>query len=401
MLQIIVGKPGTGKTYHCVSMLVDHVADWCRHELKTGEEFSRKMYTNVRFHEEALDEAVSHRIGKPVEASKYVVFCDDLFFKGSAHWWEQFPHGSLIVLDEVHHHLGADLDGRISERDRLVHFRNWVSTHRHKQQDLWFITQHLENISRDVIRIADTVLEVRNLKQQRLPFPISISMEDVDVVRQAWGFTSQYYVVNTGQFRGRAIQWDSKASTSHLMRNEIFQVYQSHTLSDKAEDRPALALGRIGSLVWFARRHFVHLLIKGLVIWFLLHMFFTVFSAIVSPPKKPAAKSGVVPSQAVSPAGLQAATMPSASVVLPTPSGHVHGAECGHDTAQLEPLPPPAPVVPPDEVIKGVFQNGVITEKGVRYVGDEFQVGGEKRKLVSVDVRVGRIVFGGGYMLRF
>jgi hypothetical protein len=75
---------------------------------------------------------------------------------------------------------------------------------------------------------------------------------------------TQYYQANVGNFRGKAIKWNG-ATSRHLMSDEIYRVYKSHTKSDESSDRPSLDMSPIEGLVWFARRHAWHLVPKVVV----------------------------------------------------------------------------------------------------------------------------------------
>lgn len=80
MLSIICGKPGSGKTYHISTLLVDMLTDWMRYELKNGEPFDSTIWTNIVFKFDGLNETIGKRIGKEVDVSKYLNICNDNFF---------------------------------------------------------------------------------------------------------------------------------------------------------------------------------------------------------------------------------------------------------------------------------------------------------------------------------
>lgn len=93
MFGLFSGKPGTGKTFEMMRRLVDDIADWIRYEEREGEEFPRKLYTNIVINIDGLNRTLSDRLGKEVDASKYIVFLDDAFFNNpeKIYWWETFP----------------------------------------------------------------------------------------------------------------------------------------------------------------------------------------------------------------------------------------------------------------------------------------------------------------------
>jgi hypothetical protein len=128
-------------------------------------------------------------------------------------------------------------------------------------QDLIFLTQHIENFAVQILGIADGILEVVNLKSQFLPFPLNIPVSDLDVIKESFGVKTQYYVVNHGKLRGRYVRWTG-GTEKHLMVSEIFEIYQSHSLSEVSGDRPSLSMSRVESIFWFLRKHGYHLVPK-------------------------------------------------------------------------------------------------------------------------------------------
>jgi hypothetical protein len=260
MLSIICGKPGSGKSYHVMKLLVSMLSDWVRYELKHGQEFDSSVWTNMVINEEGMNKAVSSRVGKNVDAAKYVRFCDDSFFHDEmqVYWWKKFPAKALIIIDEVHMYLGQNID--YGSMDLETECTNWMSTHRHSQQEIWFITQHTDQFSRSILGIADRLLEVVNLKSMNLPFPFSIPLSDIYELKKAFGIKTQYYQANNGQFRGKAIRWDG-LSERFLMSREIFEVYKSHDAGSDS-DRPELNLTPFEGCMWFARKHAWHLVPK-------------------------------------------------------------------------------------------------------------------------------------------
>jgi hypothetical protein len=270
MLTIISGKPGSGKSYHCASMVTDMLSDWLRYEHDNEKPFPRKLFSNIKFNCEKLDIVISERLGYPVQSDDYVSYLDDDFFVvgkeydevgNPLFWWNDLESGSLIVIDEVHKYIGKSFERR--DVDDVESFVNWISTHRHYNQDLIFITQHIENFAVQILGIADTLMEVVNLKNQFLPFPFNVPVSDLDVIKEAFGIKTQYYVVNIGNFRGRFVRW-SGGTEKHLMHASIYSVYQSHALPGVTGDRPSLKLKPLDSIFWFLKKHGYHLIPKFL-----------------------------------------------------------------------------------------------------------------------------------------
>ena len=279
-LTIIAGKPGSGKTYHMATLLVDMLTDWARHELKEGKEYDSSIWTNIKFNEEGLNAAVSKRIGKEVDVWKYMNFCDEDFFKDpmKVYWWEKFPAKAVVIIDEVHFYLGRKFEyGSIDLEQELI---NWISTHRHTQQALYFISQHTDQFASQVLGVADSLFEIVNMKSLFLPFPISVPMSDLDELKRSFGITTQYYQCNVGLFRGKAVRWTG-GSQRNLMLPEVFRVYQSHDAGFESSDRPSLKMNGLEGSLWFFRRHGWHLVPKMVV---LLSLPFIVWKLFVFVP---------------------------------------------------------------------------------------------------------------------
>jgi len=62
MLNIIAGKPGSGKSYHMTMLLVDMLTEWARYELRNnGELYDSSIWINIVLQEEGLNETISKR----------------------------------------------------------------------------------------------------------------------------------------------------------------------------------------------------------------------------------------------------------------------------------------------------------------------------------------------------
>ena len=271
-LSVIFGKPGAGKSYYAVLRIAEYLEDFCRSELKEGVEHPRKIYTNLPLNLNALDDYVSEKIGKNVSASKYVHLLNEDFFveKGSSgvikkkDWWDIIPNGALIVIDEVQHYLSSSKD---EGGAYLKDFQLYISTHRHRQHDLIFLTQHTDNINKVCLNMAADAYHVINIKGRVLPF-LGIPFADIDVVKEAFGYKQQYANILYGNYVGRAFKPES---TLHILLNpKIYGLYKSHNTSE-ASDRPSLHLSRLGAIFWFLRRHLWHLIIKAAVLFFCVY----------------------------------------------------------------------------------------------------------------------------------
>ncbi|MGL4941804.1 MAG: zonular occludens toxin domain-containing protein [Thermoguttaceae bacterium] len=378
MLTIVVGKPGTGKSYHVVAGLVDFFCDCARYEkANAGKEFERVVFSNLHLDVDALNDLVVRRTGiRDADVSHYYRFLDPAFFV-TPDWWKTFPEGSHVVVDEVHKYLTAATYVEGVRGFSVVDLVDWLSTHRHQRQDITLITQHTDNFERAILTIADTLWEVVNIKNKSLPFPLSIPIADLDVVRGAWGLSTQFYQVNVGTYRGRSVRWTG-TTTRHVQLSDVYAVYTSHTMTSQSNDRPDLKLGRIGSIIWFLRKHIFHLIIKGTVAYLACYIVYeaicgkdSLFFAPVSVTEASVSSDSSLPSPTPSPAALPV-TSPTAA-----------------------PIRSAAPVTPPvgSEVVTGYFPLSVITSTGrVVRIGDTLIVDGEPRRLIRVDVKLAKAI---------
>ena len=416
MLSIIAGKPGQGKSYHMAMLLVDMLTEWVRYELREGKLFDSSIWTNIVLREEGLNETIGKRLGKKVDAWKYINYCDTTFFNDPecSFWWTKFPPKSVIVIDEVHFHLGKKVEyGSLDMEQALI---NWISTHRHTQQEIYFLTQHTDQFASQVLGIADKLLEIVNMKSMDLPWPISVPMIDIYDLKSAWGIKTQYYQANIGNFRGKAVRW-SGAIQRYMMTPDIFRVYKSHDAGMEESDRPSLNMTKLGSLRWFFGKHGWHLVPKvgGIVampfvlakVLFSLPVFlmtavsgnFSEISAAV-----PAVVQEVSAEESPSPPSLdrnipmarQSASPAIRPAAAPGESSPV---------AKVESIPAPTRVEP--VVVKRLkmvmlFNGGVIFDDGSRVTsGEAFDYEGKTETLAFACAVCGVVGFESGKRLRF
>lgn len=421
--KIISGKPGSGKSYYCVSLLASDLVDWAKYELKHGKPFDRRLLCNIPLNVAEVNEYVSDQVGKTVDMSGYIVqLTNDDFgdpvpnpeFDGKnsqwLFWWDLFPKNALIVIDEVHKYLGAEMDMSFSKEnlDNLAKFRNWFAEHRHKGQDVIFLSQDPTNISSQIRKIADKNLEITNAKNINLPFPLSIPGSDIDVVRQAWGFHSQYFTVSTGIYRGNRCTFSKNDVTRHLMDPKIFKLYKTHTLSDVNSDRPELGLGKLGSIWWLIRRHGLHLVLKLIAVIFFFWSMIRILSALPfiianafvpdvsaleskTPDKK--AESGVTKTdkpEEFFPPGMDA----NQSRFLQDMESRFRSVKEENERLKesIEAMRES------QSSIKAVFPGGVLTADGKRRkVGETVTVNGKEETINVINVKLGLVRFVSGY----
>ncbi|MDO4569745.1 MAG: zonular occludens toxin domain-containing protein [Planctomycetia bacterium] len=281
-LSLIIGKPGSGKTYFAVSKIADFLCDVARYELKNKIRFERNIYTNLLLNIEKINEYCSKHVGESVDLSSHIIFLDDEFFfdvgsDGVRHqklWWEEIEDGAFIVVDEVHRFIpSGTVKGRSA--DWIQVFSEYIAQHRHRRQDLLFITQHTDTLHKNVLCFAESACHICNVKTRVIPF-LRIPFADFDVVKEAFGIKNQVANVIYGNYLSRSFKFESE--TTIVLLQSIFALYKSHTMSDEESDRPSLNLSRVGAILWFLRRHFWHLALKLGACAFVLYLVYFVLA---------------------------------------------------------------------------------------------------------------------------
>ena len=407
-LQIVSGKPGSGKSYHTVVLLLAQLEDWARFELKEGKPFERVLYTNLTLDTEKINAYLFDKIGQEVDISHYIFSINEDVRRQFAANEGKFPlailpQNAMIVIDEVQRMFGSEMDGDKKNKKFEVEFRNYISTHRHHGHDLIFITQHTDNISKAILAMAEKLYQVENAKYGSLSFPLNIPFADIDVVKESFGIKGQFYRVSVGKYQGRRVKFDNEV-TSHLMTQEVFACYSSHTLSDVSSDRPSLNLSRRGAILWFTKKHGWHLILKLIaavfIVLFALHFFKQMpliitrtLSSTLTPAKmSPAPEKTTVPK--MSPAPPVVPGIPPSQIIPPAPIGHgCNDPNCTIDHSV------PVPLMKPNEKITAVFPLGVITDNGRRKIGQPVSIDGTEEIIKTINVRQGVVVFESGKMV--
>lgn len=355
MLNIIQGKPGSGKSYFAVTKIIDCLVNLCEDEKRTKKEGVRRVYTNLKLDNFEVDDYVERITASGVKASKYIVYLDNDFFwetdydgsKVLCHWWEKFVDAAFIIIDEVQYYLASNANDKKSEGYNKD-FELYISTHRHKAQDLLFITQHQDNILRSCLSMSEGTYIVTNYKNFVIPF-LGIPFSDFDVVRHAWGNDYQAANVDFGLFVGRAFK--KQSSQTLVLKDDIFKLYKSHN-SNIDSDRPALELSRLGSLFWLFRRHALQLSIKLIILIGVVMLLWSTFSAV------PKAIGGLF-----------------------------NGGKSVKVTDTNKSTDSPQPIKSADPKVVIIGDNYLILDNGQAInIGDSFRYGGKQVFLVSVDL---------------
>ncbi|MBQ1278653.1 MAG: hypothetical protein IIY07_08425, partial [Thermoguttaceae bacterium] len=282
-IKIIYGKPGSGKSYHAVKVMAEILCDWARVERKKGERYPQRLYTNLPINRDAMKAYVEKEIGFEFDVDYYLVSLDDTFFRRPeyqldnrgckimvdgkpvvSYWWNDLPDDLLIVIDEIHRFLGKEY-AYVRPLEESAALRDYMGMHRHHRHDWILLTQDKGQIARDVLRMSEQAIHVFNAKSMTLGFPISIPGEDIETLLKGFGVTRQLYRVRVGTYSGNRVVFDGTTS-AFVMTPEIFALYTSNTLAaskvDIVGDRALPFDGKIGAVLWFAKRHVPHLAFK-------------------------------------------------------------------------------------------------------------------------------------------
>lgn len=383
-LYAIHGKPGSGKSCYCVSLIVKQLSDWAVYDRDNDEPYPRILYTNIPLYVEKINEYLSKELGFKVDVSSHIEVLNDFFFRDEKgeykKWWEEFPDGAYIVIDEVHHYLPASIKKKKGGGDYADEFTNYVSMHRHRQHDIILLSQHIDNVSVEVKKQIQTIYEVLNVKNQTIGiFPFTVSMADVDVVREAWGFPVQLAHIKKGVCESRSVKYE-KEFQAFILTPSLFSLYRSHTKSDEALDRPSLKLGKVGSVVWFARRYLFKFVFSICLIISLVMAARNMFTELPNAMVK-----GLTSNIKIEEKNKPFPT--AAPVSVPIPLSVTENMPVADNT--------PTPVIA-DDVISGFIKNGVITPKGVLRVGDTLRHGGVDEKITRVNFMESKIEFESG-----
>lgn len=366
-ISLIIGKPGSGKSYYAVSKIADQLCDFARYEQRNQQPAEGGFWTNLHLNFEECDKYVKNNTSIKFDSSRYLHLLEDSFFyeedgKTPREWWEDIPIEQTIVIDEVHQYIPSHGTG---DRNYMERFTKYISQHRHYKHEIWLITQHTDTIHKNILCMAESAYHVTNVKTRIIPF-LGIPFADLDVVKEAWGCRRQIANIIFGNYLGRSFKKESLFSI--VLKPEIYALYVSHMYTKGAEgDKASLHLGRFQSIIWLLRRHFFQLSVKAFIcvitfysIRYLLSDAPNVLSKSLVPALKESQDKNLTSSSSEALDRLR-----SDSVIKRTPRE-------GPETVKFS----------------GVYVYGkdfIITERGRVEPGENFFYYGEKKKLLSVD----------------
>ena len=257
MITIVVGKPGAGKSYDTTDRLANDLVG----RIRQGGEIPQ-ICTNLRLNEDNFDAYLKKYSKKEVHVE--ITILDDDFLSRPC-WWLDLPPNSRIILDEAQFYFSK---ARISQQENQ-NLIETLSTHRHRRQDWILLTQSLTTLSTDVRRYCENVIEVLNAKSISLPWPLSISVRDIQVLLWGFGVRSQIYRTREGLLEGTyKVAWEGELIVKRTTR-EIYSLYRSTERKESGDSALPYADGKGAwrrALRWFLLKHgFRFLLIAGVV----------------------------------------------------------------------------------------------------------------------------------------
>jgi hypothetical protein len=382
-VQAITGLPGSGKSCFAMHLMYTMFLDWARYEHKHGKPFERKLYTNIPLRIKKINETASKALGWEVDLTDQIIPLKEDFFLQDGQpwaWWESFAEGSFVIVDEVQNLLPAQQNSDKAAKELRKNFMQYVSMHRHKQQDLIFMSQSISNVTTDIRKMISQIFDVVNIKDQKLgPFwPYQIPMSDIDVVKESWGYSTQFAHIMRGRQEGNRFRYDKNAEM-FLMTPFLFDMYKSHTKSEATTDRPSLKLGKIGSLLWLARRHGIRIGLATVILGYSIYAGWSTLRnmpTIVMETLKTAGPTiGQVEQTGTTSGDIPVTTAPVSVPTTPPPLGER---------------------IVEDDTVTGLIRDGVITPRGVLRKGDEFVIDGKKDKIGAVNFGKGIVYLGSG-----
>lgn len=310
MITVVIGKPGTGKSYHCTRYLVNYLTTLAR-----KNQLERKIFTNLSVNVDAFQKYFDRRHIK-IDVSDVLVVLDSeelrydenrlergekrLVKRGNkeflevdpsskAFFWNRFPDNALIIIDEIQKYLSNIVEVGDSEEQSLVEY---FSLHRHKRHDWIFLTQNLQSLSISVRRVTEKIVECLNSKSLTLPFPLSIPLRDIQTLLLGFGIENQIYRVREGRLDGTyRVDYDGPTEAV-VMKKEIFDLYRTHTLLESdsvgvsSDSEVPFDLGKgapLRAIKWFAKKHWFHLTLKTAIGIFIVNLALGFFDFMKNP----------------------------------------------------------------------------------------------------------------------
>lgn len=256
MITIVVGKPGAGKSYDTTDRLVEDLIGRYRQNAEIPV-----ICTNLKLNRENFESYISKALKREVDLN--IVYLDDEFLSRPL-WWCDLPPNSRIILDEAQFYLSSSRINKLEQQNLIES----LSTHRHRRQDWILLTQSLTSVSVDVRRYCENVIEVLNAKSISLPFPLSISLRDVQILLWGFGVRSQVYRTREGLLEGTfKVAWEGELIIKKT-RRAIYKLYKSTERKESGDSALPFADGPGAwkrALRWFLFKHGFRFFFLGFV----------------------------------------------------------------------------------------------------------------------------------------
>ena len=304
MISIVIGKPGSGKTYHMVRYLYDVLV-----ELLKKKDIERRIYTNISVNIDEFNAQLSKAFKQNIDVSNLLLTLEpeDLKYNprllsqedriekrvagksyfsiaanSQAFFWNRFEDNALIIIDEIQKYLSTVKEESESEKQSLIEY---FSLHRHRRHDWFFVTQNLSSLPIEIRRVSEKVYNVFNAKSMSIGFPINVPLRDIETLLAGFNVTRQLYRVREGYLESTFRPVYEDAVEVVIMEKRVFRLYQTHTQLTQASSATMFRgdsalpfdLGpgqRRRAVLWFLGKHGFHLGIKlGIVIWFIVGIY--------------------------------------------------------------------------------------------------------------------------------
>lgn len=218
VIYFFIGSVGSGKSYHATAQIINRMSE------------GGHVYTNIPLSNEFMQ--------KRGLAGRYNLLSDDDMEQVLAGSYV-LPDGvqgcrNLLVLDEISSYMNARDWKRDDEKTR--EFFKWSKTVRHHRCQLIFIEQHFENISAQIRRLSQHVVEHLSLDQWQVmglhlcPWPVTVAK----------------------LYREKPAANKKPMATNFIMRGEFYKAYNSFAHEDVESALTHGAIKRGGIIpTWF------------------------------------------------------------------------------------------------------------------------------------------------------
>ena len=160
MIEIYQGKPGAGKSFHAVRKMIEYLSH------------GGFVCSNIKLNMPNCLEHARKYYGVEFDPAQYVFLPDEqitTFYKHTPQGTKEQP--TLVMIDEAHFYFNAR-DWSKQSRELL----NFLTVSRHCATDIIFISQHINNLDKQMVRLAQHVYWLRDMSRfclwgMRIPLP--------------------------------------------------------------------------------------------------------------------------------------------------------------------------------------------------------------------------------------